>query len=113
MILLGQAGSGRRTLARLAAHIQSCELFESPLKDANGPGGGPAAGWRDMLKQGLHAAGVSGRKVVLALRDVGRAADTMLDDVTHLLSTGHLPGLFKVGRGGAVLRCAALHCAVL
>lgn len=29
------------------------------------------------------------------LSDISRPADAMLDDVTHLMSTSHLPGLFK------------------
>lgn len=35
------------------------------------------------------------RPVCLLLKDVGRHSAGMLDDVTHLLSSGQLPGLFK------------------
>ena len=58
MILLGKAGSGRRTLARLSAHVSKCVTFEAILKDAQ-----KGFNWKDMLKQALHTAGVLGRCV--------------------------------------------------
>lgn len=89
MILLGSAGSGRRTLCRLAAHICSMQLFEVNLKDSQS-----GVQWKDLLKNLIHTSGVQGRPSCLLLADIARPADTMLDDVNQLMSTGHLPGLF-------------------
>ncbi|MEW5300897.1 MAG: hypothetical protein WDW36_003791 [Sanguina aurantia] len=91
MMLMGQPGSGRRTLVRLACYIAGCDRLESNLQDS----GKAATAWHDLLKQAMHTAGVTGRPVCLLLKDVGRHSAGMLDDVTHLLSSGQLPGLFK------------------
>ncbi len=56
LMLLGPPGSGRRTLAKLAAHMTGCLLLEANLKDQQ-----KGFAWRDMVKTGLMAAGVQGR----------------------------------------------------
>jgi dynein heavy chain len=56
MILLGAAGSGRRTLCRLAAYMSDMQLFEANLKDEQG-----GFSWRESLKQIMYTAGVQGR----------------------------------------------------
>ena len=44
------------------------------------------------------------RPVNLLLVDVGRAAEAMLDDVTHLMCSAHLPGLFKPEEQQAIIK---------
>lgn len=58
LMLVGPPGSGRRTMARLAAHMSRVALFEAALKDNQ-----RGLNWRDMLKQMMHTAGVQGRWV--------------------------------------------------
>lgn len=56
MMLMGQPGSGRRTLVRLACYIAGCDRLETNLQDS-----GKKTAWHDLLKQAMHTAGVTGR----------------------------------------------------
>lgn len=99
MILVGPPGSGRRTLARLSCHMSNVQVFEANLKDTQ-----RGFNWRDTVKTVMHVAGVLGRPVTLLLVDVGRSAEAMLDDVTHLMCSAHLPGLFKQEEQQAIIK---------
>ncbi len=44
------------------------------------------------------------RPACLLLVDVGRPADSMLDDVSHLMASAYLPGLFKTEEAQTIIK---------
>ena len=88
-LVLGAAGSGRRSVARLAAAASGL-----PVHSLNVTQNSKRAEWRLELKAALQAAGVEGTECVLLLSDVQVANEALLEDVTALVSSGDVPNLF-------------------
>jgi len=97
-ILVGVGGSGRQSVARLAAHICDCELYQP----AAGSGFGRDR-FRDELKSLIRSAGVDGRRCMVLLGDSQLADESLLEDVNVLLSAGTVPGLFLPEEEDAVV----------
>lgn len=90
MLLLGQSGCGRRSVVKLAAHIMEAEFFEIRL--ARGYG---LSEFREDLRPLLQSAGVAQRPVVFFLADGQIVEESFLRDVSSILETGRVPGLFS------------------
>lgn len=91
VLLLGQGGTGRRSLSRLAGFILGHKICEIVMKP-----GYTAELWREELKDLLQTAGVIGRPVMLLVRDSSQFAPTVLDDLSHLANRAEIPGLFDI-----------------
>lgn len=63
-LLLGVGGSGRRSLARLAAHVEEYETREIEITKSYGP-----VDWKDDLRAALKSAGAAGKDVALIFSD--------------------------------------------
>ncbi|GBF98747.1 dynein heavy chain axonemal [Raphidocelis subcapitata] len=87
-LLLGVGGSGRKSLARLAAFIEDYEVVS--IEVAKGYG---ATEWRDDLRRTLKLAGVGGRDTVFLLADTQIVEEGFLEDVNNILNSGDVPNL--------------------
>ena len=64
MLLVGIGGSGKSSVAELAAYIELCSFIKPSLKRNYSH-----ADFRDDLKEGYLQAGIQGQKTVLFLND--------------------------------------------
>lgn len=106
-LLVGVSGSGRKSLARLAARAAGMAVVTVAAAAAGGSRGYRFADWREDLKKLLRSAGVEGCRVALLLDERQLAAskgDAMLGDVNSLLASGEVPGLWPKVRA-AVRAC--------
>ena len=87
-LLLGTAGSGRHTVARLAAHIAGLELRQIQMTNSYSIGE-----WHCELKSLLIAAGSSNKSLAVLLSD-SQLKEAMVEDIDHILMTGNVPFLF-------------------
>lgn len=104
-MLVGVAGSGKQSLARLAAYIARCEVVQ-------GEGGVPytVETFRESLKTAMLKAGVEKQKTVMLLPDAMVGEEALFEDVNCVLNQGEVPGLWEqdelemiYGRMGQVL----------
>jgi dynein heavy chain, axonemal len=89
-ILLGVGGSGRQTLARLAASVAGCAFMR--IQKSRGSG---HTEFRDGLRQVMDAAGVDGTRCCLLLTDEDLPTERYMEDINSLLNTGDAPRLFS------------------
>jgi dynein heavy chain len=82
-VLVGVGGSGKRSLARLAAHISGFKVFEVELTHGYGP-----AEFRADLASLCRTAGVKGEPVVFLFSDTQIALECFMEDINSLLSSG-------------------------
>lgn len=89
-LLLGLGGSGKQTLARLAASVANCTLRLA--KRGRGAGHGD---FREVVRGAYEAAGVHGTKVCVLLTEGDLASSAHIEDVCSMLGTGDVHGLFS------------------
>jgi dynein heavy chain, axonemal len=83
----GPGGSGRQSLARLAAHIAGQEIYELPdSKNIS------LEEWREDLKNLLRTAGLQNKPITMLLSDT--RISSFLEDVHNLVHGGSVPDLF-------------------
>ena len=91
MILLGEPGTGRELMTRVASIIKD-SIFYSPTMNAEFT----FNDWRNDFKQLLKEAGGYGKCCVLFLNPELMDYHTYIDDVNNFLTNYELPGLFSV-----------------
>ncbi|KAG2510575.1 hypothetical protein BBO99_00008735 [Phytophthora kernoviae] len=89
MMLVGVGGSGKQSLARLAAALSGHELCQLAITKAY-----TLAAFLDDLRGLSKTAGQAGKGVVFLLTEVDIKEDSFLEQVNALLATGEVPGLF-------------------
>lgn len=121
LVLLGAGGSGRRSLARLAAFAAGLRLVTfghpparstRPQAPADGAWSAARQTWRE-----LHAAvALHGEACVLLIDESAVTDVRVLGDLDRFLSSGRVPGLHSAEEAGALaaavapeLRAAGLH----
>ena len=88
-LLIGVGGSGRSSCSKLAAKIQDYDYFTVTLtKDFK------RVDFWDAIKALLLKCGKDGIPTVFALSDTQITQEVFLEDVSNLLNTGEVPGLF-------------------
>lgn len=106
-LLLGVGGSGRRSLARLAAHVEEYETREIEITKSYG-----AVDWKDDLRAALKSAGAAGKDVALIFSDT--QVRPRLQFRLHLQCRLWAPrmGCCGVGFSGPVMvtGCCPYHC---
>ncbi|KAM4675882.1 dynein axonemal heavy chain 2 [Discoglossus pictus] len=90
MLLVGIGGSGRQSLARLAAYICDYKVFQIEVTK-----GYRKQEFREDLKKLYRLAGVDARPSVFLLTDTQITDETFLEDVNNVLSSGEVPNLYK------------------
>ena len=89
VMLVGVGGSGRRSVARLAAHIADCELFQIEIAKSFG-----RVEWRNEVKALLRKAATALRPTAFLFSDTQAKDEYMLEDINNLLNSGDVPNLF-------------------
>ncbi|KAF6261448.1 ATP-binding dynein motor region D5-domain-containing protein [Scenedesmus sp. NREL 46B-D3] len=90
VLLVGPAGSGRRSLAQLVAHAHGMRWCSPRISRRF-----DAAAFRCELKEALRTAGVEGTPLLLYLEERHLADDPgVLELLNCLLSAGEVPGLY-------------------
>lgn len=89
-LLIGIGGSGRRSLARLAAFILELGLFQIQISQNYG-----VYEFREDLKMLYKTTGVSNRPTMFLFSDTQAIDEAFFETLNNMLSVGEVPNLFK------------------
>jgi dynein heavy chain len=88
-LLVGVGGSGRQSVARLAAFAANCEIFEITLSRGYGEDE-----FREDLKSLYNKLGIENKKTVFLFTDGHVAQEGFLELINNMLTSGMVPALF-------------------
>ena len=88
-LLVGVGGSGRQSVARLAAFMQDFEVFGIEISKQYG-----MAEWRDDLRLLLRKAGEQDKPTMFMFTDSQIKMEGFVEDINSILNTGEVPNLF-------------------
>jgi dynein heavy chain len=89
-LLVGVGGSGRQSLARLAAYICGMPVFQIAITRSYG-----IQDFRDNVKEALLESGCENKPVVFLLADSQIIKEQFLEDINNVLNTGEIPNLMQ------------------
>ena len=98
-ILLGVGGSGKRTVARLAASISACELLTLACSSAS-----THREFREELKGVFDAAGADGHRVCLYLTEAQLQSPACMEDISCVLNGAEVPRLLSADECNAAFK---------
>ncbi|KAK9868729.1 hypothetical protein WJX84_008574 [Apatococcus fuscideae] len=99
-LLVGVAGSGKQSLARLAAFAAKQQVYEITLSR-----GYSESSFREDLKKIYQLLGPEGQKVMFLFTDAHIVEEGFLELVNNMLSTGMVPALFTDSERDALVDC--------
>uniref|UniRef100_A0A803XS79 Dynein axonemal heavy chain 10 n=1 Tax=Meleagris gallopavo TaxID=9103 RepID=A0A803XS79_MELGA len=88
-LLIGVGGSGKQSLARLAAFTAGCEVFEIILTR-----GYRENNFREDLKSLYQKLGIENKSIVFLFTDGHVAEESFLELINNMLTSGMVPALF-------------------
>ena len=88
-LLVGVGGSGKHSLAKLAAFMFSYTIYSIDLKYQYSPDD-----WRDDIKKILYSAGVDQNRGVFIIYESQIVNEAFLEDLHNFLNSGEIPLLF-------------------
>eukprot|EP01022_Parablepharisma_sp_SALTPOND_P004470 TRINITY_DN120355_c3_g1_i1.p1 TRINITY_DN120355_c3_g1~~TRINITY_DN120355_c3_g1_i1.p1 ORF type:complete len:4253 (+),score=509.78 TRINITY_DN120355_c3_g1_i1:57-12761(+) len=97
-LLVGDSGTGKCTLTRLAAYLQGMELKELDLRKEL-----TVDYFKTFLKETLKTAGILGKSICFLIHYLEILPDQALDMLNALLSNGEVPNLFTLQEMDKVL----------
>jgi dynein heavy chain len=89
-LLVGVGGSGRQSLAQLAAFITECKGFSIVVTRTYG-----VADFREDLRKVLLETGTENRRTALIISDTQLVKEQFLEDLNNLLNTGEVPNVYQ------------------
>jgi dynein heavy chain len=89
-LLVGVGGSGKQSIARLAAFAAGCSVFEITLSRGYGE-----ADFREDLKTLYSMVGVQNQKTVFLFTDAHVVQEGFLELINSMLTTGVVPALYS------------------
>ncbi|XP_068037518.1 cytoplasmic dynein 2 heavy chain 1 isoform X5 [Anomalospiza imberbis] len=98
LLLAGRSGVGRRTVTSLVSHMHGAVLVTPKISR-----GYQLKQFKSDLKYVMELAGIEAQQVVLLLEDYQFIHSSFLEMVNSLLSSGEVPGLYKVEELEALL----------
>ncbi|CEG01942.1 Dynein heavy chain [Ostreococcus tauri] len=96
-LLVGVGGSGRKSLARLAAYVAEMTSFSIEITKNY-----KQLEFREDIKVLYRQTGVTGKPTVFILDDTQIVKETFLEDVNNALTSGEIPGLFAKDEVSAI-----------
>ncbi|XP_069353305.1 dynein axonemal heavy chain 10 isoform X1 [Eulemur rufifrons] len=97
-LLVGVGGSGKQSLARLAAFTAGCEVFEIMLSRGYGENN-----FRDDLKNLYLKLGIENKRMIFLFTDAHVAEESFLELINNMLTSGIVPALFPEEEKESVL----------
>ncbi|XP_068526326.1 cytoplasmic dynein 2 heavy chain 1 isoform X3 [Anas acuta] len=91
LLLAGRSGVGRRTVTSLVSHMHGAVLITPKISR-----GYELKHFKNDLKYVMELAGIEAQQVVLLLEDYQFVHSTFLEMINSLLSSGEVPGLYKI-----------------
>jgi len=92
-VMVGNGGSGRKSLVTLATFIMGMKPFSVELKKINKDDF--FCQWYAYLQLILYKTGVEEKPHVFMLQDRNIIYETMLEDISNILNNGEVPNLFE------------------
>jgi dynein heavy chain len=97
-MLVGVGGSGRRSMARLAASIQSMTPFSIEISKSY-----REKEWHEDIRGSLlRRAALENEPVVFLFSDTQLVRESFLEDINNLLNSGEIPNLFPAEEKAAI-----------
>ena len=88
-LLVGLGGNGRKSIAKLASYINSCNTFEIALHKNYG-----TLEWADDLRNLYKTLGIDNKKTVFQFADKDIKEESFIEDINNILNVGELTSLF-------------------
>uniref|UniRef100_A0A8C4WLB8 Dynein axonemal heavy chain 10 n=1 Tax=Gopherus evgoodei TaxID=1825980 RepID=A0A8C4WLB8_9SAUR len=97
-LLVGVGGSGKQSLARLAAYTAGCEVFEIVLSRGYGENN-----FREDLKTLYIKLGIENKSMIFLFTDAHVAEEGFLELINNMLTSGIVPALFPDDEKDSIL----------
>ena len=104
-LLLGVGGSGRQSSTKLATFMAEYQLVQISVNK-----GYSMAEWHEDIKRVLLSCGLDGKPSVLMLVDAQLVHEGMLEDVSNLLNSGDVPGLYSPEEMDQIMEASKFAC---
>ncbi|RKP21179.1 hypothetical protein ROZALSC1DRAFT_20732 [Rozella allomycis CSF55] len=90
-LLIGLGGSGRRSLTKLAAYVCNAAVYQIEVTRNY-----RIEEFKEDIKQLFRQCGIEKKKTVFLLTDTQLTNDLFMEDLSNILSLGHVPNLFTM-----------------